>query len=441
MRTLGKIDPSLVEEISRKKGEPEWMRRLRLRALELFEKLPDPEWLGGLDELNIEEMVLFEEVDVRASSWDELPPEIRKFYEEMKLPEMEKRYLAGLSTSFDSEMVYTHVKKYLEEKGVILLPMEEAVKRYPDLVKRYFGRIFPPAEHKYAALHYALWSGGVFVYVPRGVKVEFPVEAFFLISEELLAQFEHTLIVLEEDAYLHFIEGCSSPQFRKFSFHDGAVEAYVHRNAHLKFTTVQNWGKNIINFNNKRAIAEEGSTVEWVEGSFGSWKSYVYPSVILREKARARISNFSIAHAGEWKESGAKLFHVGKESRSTVTAKSISTGDGVSVFRGLVRMNRGAERAFSSVSCDSLLMDPQSKAFTYPHNQIEEPSARISYEASTSFLSEEQMFYLRSRGLDEDAARALIATGFLSDVIAELPPEYGAVFRRVLEYNFRGSVG
>ena len=441
MRTVGKIDPSAVEEISERKKEPEWMRKLRLQALKLFETLPDPLWLPGIEELNLDEMILYEEVDARATSWDELPEDIRRFYEEVNLPETEKRFLAGLSTSYDSETVYYHAKEYLKKLGVILLPMEEAVKKYPGLVKKYFGRIFPMAEHRYAALHYALWSGGVFVYVPPGVKVQFPVEAFFLISEELLAQFEHSLIVVDEGAYLHFIEGCSSPQFRKFSFHDGAVEMYVHKNAHLKFTTVQNWGRNIINFNNKRAIVEEGGTVEWVEGSFGSKNSYVYPSVILHKNARSRMTNFSVAHSEEWKEGGAKIFHLGENSRSTVESKSISVGNGVSVFRGLLKINKGAVNAFSAMSCDSLVMDPESKAFTYPHNQIEEKTARVSYEASTTFLNEDQLFYLTSRGLDEDAARALIAMGFFSDVISELPPEYAAVFKRVLEYDFRGSVG
>ncbi len=441
MRTVGKVERSLVEEISRKKGEPEWMRQLRLQSLELFEKMRDPVWIKGIDEVDLDKLVLYEDVEVRADKWEELPDEIRRFYEELNLPEMEKKFLAGLSTSFDSEIVYSRAKEMLEERGVIMLPMEEAVRRYPEMVRKYFGRVFPPATHKYAALHYALWSGGVFVYVPKNVKIEFPVEAFFLISSEMFAQFEHSLIVVDEGASIHFIEGCSSPQFRKFSFHDGVVEAYVHKNAHLKFTTVQNWSRDIINFNNKRAIVEENGSVEWVEGAFGSKASFVYPSVTLQKNARARVTNFSISHQGEWKESGSKVFHLGEGSRSTVISKTISTGDGVSVYRGLLRINKGAKHAFSAISCDSLLMDEESKTFTYPHNQIEEETARVSYEATTSFLTEEQMFYMNSRGLDEDAAKAMIALGFLSDVVAELPPEYSAVFRKVLEYDFRGSVG
>ncbi len=441
MITKGSIRRSFVEGLSREKAEPEWMRKLRLQALELFERLSDPLWLKGIDEIDLDELVLYEKVDARATSWEELPPEIRRFYEELNLPEQEKKFLAGLATSYDSEMVYYNAKKFLEEKGVVVLPMEEAVKRYPDLVRRYFGKVFPPAEHRYSALHYALWSGGVFVYVPPGVKVTFPVEAFFLVANEMVAQFEHTLIVVGENAFLHFIEGCSSPQFRKFAFHDGVVEAYVHRGGHLKFTTVQNWSRDLINFNNKRTIVEEGGRVEWVEGSFGSRASYVYPSFILRDGASVDMRAFTIAHGGEWKEGGVKLFHVGKDTRSHVVSKSVSSSDGVSVFRGLLRVNRGATGSRSSMSCDSLLLDEESKAFTYPHNQVEEPTAKVSYEATTSFLREDQLFYLRSRGLDEDSAKALIVSGFLSDVISYLPPEYASVFRRVLELDFRGSVG
>ena len=442
MITRGSINPKEVEEISKRKEEPQWMRKFRERSFQLFQRMKDPLWLEEPKEIDLDKLILYDERGIRAQSWEEIPPEIRRFYEEMNLPEQEKEFLAGLSTAYDAETVYTHAKEYLEKKGVILTSIEEAVKKFPELVKRYFGRVFPPAEHRYSALHYALWSGGTFLYVPDGVKVEFPIEAFFVIGEGGISQFEHSLIVVGRNASVHFIEGCSSPQFRKFSLHDGAVEMYVHEGGYLKFTTVQNWSKNVINFNNKRVIVEKDGRVEWVEGSFGSKISVVYPSVVLRENARARIMNFSIAHGGEWKEGGAKLFHIGKNSRSTVVSKSISVENGVSVFRGLLKVNKGAENAFSSISCDSLLMDEESKTFTYPHNQIEEERAMISYEATTSLLSEEQIFYLASRGYDEDTARAKIAVGFLSDIIRELPAEYAAVFDQVLKYDFkRGGVG
>ncbi len=441
MITRGEVDPSFVEEMSRKKKEPEWMRRFRLRALEQFREMKDPLWLRGVEEIDLGSMILYEDVEVRAGSWDELPEDIRRFYEEVNLPEVEKRFLAGLTASFDSETVYARAKEILERAGVILLPMDEAVKRYPELVRRYFGRVMPPTEHRYAALHYALWSGGAFLYVPDGVRIDVPVEAFFLISEELTAQFEHTLVVVGKNASIHFIEGCSSPQFRRFSFHNGMVEAYVHEGGHLKFTTVQNWGRNIVNFNSKRAVVEKGGRVEWMEGAFGSRSSYVYPSVVLQEGASARISGFTVAHPDEWKEGGAKVFHVGRGSRSSVTSKSISVGNGVTVFRGLVKVNRGAENAVSTVSCDSLLMDPESRSFTYPHTQVEEETAKISYEARAWYITADQLFYLATRGLDEDRSRAYIALGFLSDIVSELPPEYSAVFRRVLEYDFGGSVG
>ncbi|MGC9106790.1 MAG: Fe-S cluster assembly protein SufB [Infirmifilum sp.] len=434
----GRISRSTIEELSRSKREPEWMLRLRLRSLELFEKLPTPNWLVGVEELDLEELTHYIQPDVeRVSSWDQLPSEIRSVYEKLGLPEIEARVLSGLAAQFESENIYLSFKKFLEEKGVILMDMSEAVIKYPDLVKKYFMRVFPPSDHKFAALHGAVWSGGVFLYVPPGMRVEAPIEAFFFVASELEAQFEHTLIVADEGSFIHFIEGCAAPLFKKYSFHDGMVEIYAHRNSHVKFTTVQNWSKNLINFNNKRAILEEGAVVEWAEGSLGSKVSYVYPSVILKGRgSRASIYNITLAKGKTWKDGGAKAFHLAPETSSEVVSKSISAQGGVAVYRGLVKMARGARNSKAAVKCDSLLLDTESKAYTYPKNEIEEDDALVVHEATTGRLSEDALFYAQSRGLTEDEARRLLVIGYVGDILKNLPFEYQVVFRRVLGLEF-----
>ena len=436
------VDEYLVRQISEEHSEPEWMLRLRLRALELFHRLPEPRWLRGVDDLDLEGMVLYSGPGVHAESWDDLPEDIRRIYERLNLPDHEKKYLAGLSTTFDSETVYSKILEPLREKGVVLEPMSEALRRYPDLVRKYFSRIFPVAEHRYAALHYALWSGGVFLYVPPGVKLDLPVEAFFYISTELEGQFEHSLIVADRGSEVHFIEGCSAPMFRRFSFHDGAVEIYAHEGAYVRFTTVQNWSKNVINFNNKRAIADRGALVEWVEGSIGARTSVVYPSVVLRgEGARTTMHLFSLSHGPYVKDGGVKVFHVAPNTRSVVVSKGISADGGVNVYRGLVRIVKGARNAFSHVSCDSLILDGRSEASTYPHAQVEEPTATYVHEATTVRFSEDQLFYLQSRGFDEEQAKGLAVLGFIQDVLRNLPLEYASVLRDVLNADFSRGVG
>jgi len=404
--------------------------------------MEEPKWLRGVDGLNLEDLVLYNGPKLHATSWDDLPEDVRRIYERLSLPEYEKEYLAGLATSLDSETVYSNVLDSLREKGVILEPMDVAVREHSDLVRKYFSRIFPMAEHRYAAQHYALWSGGVFVYVPPGVKLNLPIEAFFYISTELEGQFEHSLIVADRASEVHFIEGCSAPLFRNFSFHNGAVEIYAHENAYVKFTTVQNWSKNVINFNNKRAIAERGAFIEWVEGSIGAKTSIVYPSVVLRgEGAKTTMNVFSIAHGPYVKDGGAKIFHVAPNTRSTVVSKGISSDGGVNIYRGLIRILRGAKNAVSHVSCDSLLLDDRSEASTYPHAQVDEPTAVFTHEATTFRFSEDQLFYLQSRGLNEDEAKGLAVLGFIQDILRDLPLEYASVLREVLNADFSKGVG
>ena len=442
----GRVSRSLVGEVSRAKGEPGWMLRLRLRALELFEKLPAPRWLAGVDEVDLDELAYYVRPDVGgvAASWDELPREIREYYEKLGIPELEAKLLAGLNVQFDSETVYHKTKEVLEKKGVVMLPMEEAVKRYPDLVKKYFSRVFPPADHKFAALHYALWSGGAFVYVPPGVRLLGPLEAFFLIGKELEAQFEHTLIVAGEGSYIHFIEGCSAPMYKTYSFHNGMVELYAHRGSTIKFTTIQNWSRNVVNFNNKRGIAEEEARIDWIEGSIGSKITYVYPSTILKGRGSSSTSVVvQLAKGPYLKDTGSKMIHLAPNTRSRIINKSISVDGGVNVYRGLVRMPRGALHARSHVECQSLILDDRSYAYTYPHNQVEEPTASVTHEAVTGRLGEEQLFYLRQRGLSENEAVSLLVLGFLDEIMAELPFEYANVLRKVIEVEFSriGGVG
>ncbi|MEB3825061.1 MAG: Fe-S cluster assembly protein SufB, partial [Desulfurococcales archaeon] len=377
----GRLTRSTIEEISRAKKEPDWMRRLRLRALELFEKLPTPNWVIGVDEIDLEELAYYVKPDLGSpvSSFDELPPDIREYYEKLGIPEMEAKLLAGLNLQFESETVYHKAKEMLEKKGVIMMPMDEAVKKYPDLVKEYFSKVFPAADHKFSALHYALWSGGAFVYVPKGARIVEPIEAFFLIGQSLEGQFEHTLVVADEDSYIHFIEGCSAPMLKRYSFHDGAVELYAHRNSTIKFTTIQNWSKNVINFNNKRGITEEGAHIEWIEGSLGSKITYTYPSTILKGANSSSSSIvIQLAKGNYIKDSGSKMYHLAPNTRSRIVNKSISVDGGVNIYRGLVKIARGALNARSHVECQSLILDDHSLAYTYPHNQVDEPTAVVT---------------------------------------------------------------
>ncbi|BCU68511.1 Fe-S cluster assembly protein SufB [Sulfolobales archaeon HS-7] len=427
----------VIEEISRTKREPEWMLKLRLKGLELFEKLPTPNWLPDvLAGLDISSMNLYVKPNTgTARNWDEVPNEIRNYYDELGIIKSEQDYLAGLVAQFESEPIYENVKKELEKKGVIMLSMESAVQKYPDLVKEYYMRIFPPSDHKFAALHAALSSGGVFVYVPKNVRLVTPIEGFFVIGTPQEAQFEHTLIVADENSSIHFIEGCSAPRLSKDSFHDGMVELYAKRNARIKFTTIQNWSKNVINFNNKRAWADENATIEWVEGSLGAKVSLVYPSTILRGEG-ATSTSLVVTMAGspgDWKDSGSKMIHSAPNTKSKVVNKNIGFNGGVNVYRGLIRVNKGATAARAYVKCDSLMLDDITKAYTFPHNEVMEEDADVAHEAHTLRMNEEQLFYLKVRGIDEKEATSMLVLGFIDDIMRELPFEYATMLNQVIK--------
>ena len=441
----GRIERGLIEELSKAKKEPDWMRRFRLRALEAFEKLPTPRWLYGIEEIDLEEIAYYVKPKAGlAEAWEDLPDWVREAYQKLGLPEAEARALAGLTAVFDSEAVLKRSKQDLSDKGVIVMPMDEAVRKYPDIVKEYFGRVYPCHEHKFSALHCALWSGGAFTYVPPGVRVEQPIEAFFFIGSELEGQFEHTLVVAGENSYIHFIEGCAAPIMRRYSFHDGMVELYAHRGARLYFSTIQNWSRNIVNFNNKRGIAEERAHIEWLEGSIGSKITFTYPTTILRGRgSTTKNVSVSLAHGPVAKDVGAKAIHIGEDTKSYIISKGISGDGGLTTYRGLVKIVRGAKRSYSHVQCDSLILDDKSKAYTFPRNEVDEPTAEVGHEASVGRLGENQLFYLGTRGLSEGEAKALVVLGFIQDALKGLPIEVVSVLSKVIELEFSelGAVG
>jgi Fe-S cluster assembly protein SufB len=440
----GKITRDMVEELSRIRGEPDWMRRLRLRALEMFEKLPEPNWLPIEGSIDLESLVLYAKPTVeRARSWDELPRELREYYEALKIPELEAKVLSGVIGQVDSGVTYESVKKDLERAGVIAMSMDEAVKRYPDLVKQYFAKVFPP-EYKFASLNIALWGGGVFVYVPPNTHVKLPLELVILISSAGVGQFEHSLIIVGENSSVEFIVACAAPVFTGVSLHDGMTEAYIHRGARVRLVDLKNWSRGVIYFGNNRAIIEEGASVDWLSGSLGGKVTIVYPMSVLRGVgSRATVTSVALANGPTWKEEGAKVFHTAPHTYSKVVSKGVSLNGGTSVYRGLVYVRDGAKYAKSSVSCESLVLDERSRAYTIPHEQVFEVTATVTHEAYTGRLGEDKLFYLRSRGLGEEEARSLVVLGYFHDVMVNLPVEYVSVFNRAIELELSrlGGVG
>ena len=440
----GRVARDVVEEISRIRGEPDWMRRLRLRALEMFEKQPWPNWLPLEGSIDLESLVLYAKPIVeRARSLDELPRELREYYEALKIPELEAKVLAGVIGQVDGGVTYESVKRDLERVGVIAMSMDEAVKRYPDIVKQYFAKIFPP-EYKFASLNIALWGGGVFVYVPPGVHVKMPLELVILISSGGVGQFEHSLIVVGENASVEFIVACAAPVFTGLSFHDGMTEVYVHRGARVRLIDLKNWSRGVIYFGNNRAIIEEGASVDWLSGSLGGKVTIVYPMSVLKgANSKTTITSVALANGPTWKEEGAKVFHSAPNTYSKIVSKGVSLNGGTTVYRGLVHVRKGAKYARSSVSCESLILDSKSKAYTIPHEQVFEETAVVTHEAYTGRISEDKVFYLRSRGFTEEEARSLIVLGYFHDIMVNLPVEYVSIFNRAIELELSkmGGVG
>lgn len=432
----------VVEEISREKGEPDWMLRLRLRALEIFQRLPMPKFGPDLSEVDLADISYYLRSVEPVASWDELPEEIRKTFDALGLPEAEKEALAGLGAQVDSEVVYRSILEEVRTQGVLFLPMEEAVREHPDLVREHFMRVIPPADNLFAALHGAVWSGGTFVWVPEGVKVEIPLQAYFRMQTQGVGQFEHTLIVAEPGSSVHYIEGCSAPRYTKVVLHSGMVEIVAKEGAHVRFTTIQNWSRNVYNLNNKRAVAHAGARVDWVSGSLGSKVTMLYPTTVLAGPgASTENLGFTFARDGQYLDVGARALHLAPNTSSRLVSRSVIQGDAKAVFRGKVYVAKNAQGAKGHVECSTLLLSPQAKTETIPVLDAENDEVELAHEATVGRISKDHLFYLMSRGLTEQEALSLIVNGFVSPILKEIPLEYALELKRLLEISFEGAVG
>jgi Fe-S cluster assembly protein SufB len=437
------LSREVVEEISRLKGEPDWMLQLRLKALAIFERKPLPTWGADLSEIDFDNIYYYiKPADRKGRTWDEVPQYIKDTFDKLGIPEAERKFLAGVSAQYESEVVYHSIREDLARQGVIFLDMDSGLREYPEIVKEYFGTVIPAADNKFAALNTAVWSGGSFIYVPKGVHVEIPLQAYFRINAENMGQFERTLIIADEGSSVHYIEGCTAPIYSSDSLHAAVVELIAHKNAKIRYTTIQNWSKNVYNLVTKRAVAYEGATVEWIDGNLGSKVTMKYPGVwLMGERAHAEILSVAFASDGMHQDAGAKVVHAAPNTTSNIVSKSISKGTGRTTYRGLVKVYPGAVNVRANVRCDALLIDETSRSDTYPYMEIEEEQVYIGHEASVSKLGEEQLFYLMSRGLTEQQAALMIVNGFIEPFTKELPLEYAVELNRLIQLEMSGSVG
>jgi len=432
-----------VEDISAQKGEPAWMLDFRLKALEHFEKRPMPNWGADLSGIDFEDIYYYiRPAEKQGKTWDEVPEYIKNTFEKLGIPEAERKFLAGVGAQYESEVIYHSLREDLEKLGVLFLDMDTGLREHPELVKQYFGTIIPANDNKFAALNSAVWSGGSFIYVPEGVKVEVPLQAYFRINAENMGQFERTLIICAPGSYVHYVEGCTAPTYTTASLHSAVVEIIVQEGARCRYTTIQNWSKNVYNLVTKRAAAYKDATMEWVDGNLGSKVTMKYPAVWLMEPgARGEILSVAFAGDGQHQDAGGKVVHVAPNTSSQIISKSISKGTGRSSYRGLVKVAKGAEDVKSNVVCDALLLDETSKTDTYPYIEIEEEKVSVGHEATVSKVAEEQIFYLQSRGLSEDEAMSMIVNGFIEPIAKELPLEYAVELNRLINLEMEGSVG
>jgi Fe-S cluster assembly protein SufB len=437
------LDKKIVEEISAMKNEPEWMKQNRLYALEMYNKLEMPTWGPDLSCLKMDEIATYvkPKTDMK-TSWEDVPEDIRNTFDALGIPEAEKKSLAGVGAQYDSEVVYHSLKEDLLKQGVIYTDFETAVNEYPNLVQEYFMKCVPASDHKFVALHYAVWSGGSFVYVPKGVKVDIPLQSYFRLNSPESGQFEHTLIIVDEGAELHFIEGCSAPKYNKVNLHAGCVELFVKENAKLRYSTIENWSKNMLNLNTKKAIIEKNARMEWVTGSFGSKISMLYPMTTLKGKnAKMEYTGISFAGEGQNLDTGLKVVHAAENTSSVVNSKSISKSGGIATFRSNIVVAKNAENSRSSVSCESLMLDNISASDTIPVSNIQTDDVEFSHEAKIGKISDETIFYLMSRGLSEEEAKAMIVRGFAAPISKELPVEYAAEMNNLINLELEGSIG
>ncbi|GEN54284.1 Fe-S cluster assembly protein SufB [Halobacillus litoralis] len=442
-RTQKGLTKEVVEQISNYKEEPKWMLDFRLKSLEQFYKMPMPQWGGDLSELNFDDITYYVKPSERSErSWDEVPEEIKNTFDRLGIPEAEQKYLAGVSAQYESEVVYHNMEKDLEDLGVIFKDTDSALKENEDLFKEYFGKVIPPSDNKFAALNSAVWSGGSFIYVPKDTKVETPLQAYFRINSENMGQFERTLIIADEGSSVHYVEGCTAPTYSSSSLHSAVVEIFVKDNAYCRYTTIQNWANNVYNLVTKRAVAESNATMEWVDGNLGSKLTMKYPAVLLKgEGARGMTLSIALAGKGQHQDAGAKMHHLAPNTSSTIVSKSISKHGGKVTYRGIVQFGRKAEGARSNVECDTLIMDNESTSDTIPYNEIMNENISLEHEAKVSKVSEEQLFYLMSRGLSEEEATEMIVMGFIEPFTKELPMEYAVEMNRLIKFEMEGSIG
>lgn len=438
------LTPEIVEEISDKKNDPQWMRDFRLKALEVYHKTDIPNWGPDISDLNMDNIVTYVKPKTKMSAdWEEVPEDIKNTFEKLGIPEAERKSLAGVGAQYDSELVYHNLQEEVAAKGVVYSDIESALHGpYGEMIEKQFMKLVPPTDHKFAALHGAVWSGGSFVYVPKGVNVEIPLQSYFRLNAPGAGQFEHTLIIVDEGAELHFIEGCSAPKYNVANLHAGCVELFVGKNAKLRYSTIENWSKNMYNLNTKRARVEENGIMEWVSGSFGSHISYLYPMTILKgDNARAEFTGVTFAGAGQNLDTGAKMVHIGKDTSSYINTRSISKSGGISTYRSAVVIQNQAKNAKSAVSCQSLMLDDQSRSDTVPAIDVRTNQADVGHEAKIGRISDEAVFYLMSRGIPEEEAKSLIVSGFADSVSKELPLEYAVEMNNLIRLEMVGAIG
>jgi len=438
------LNEEVVRDISAKKNEPQWMLDLRLKGLRLYDRKPLPAWGADLTTIDFDNIKYFvRSTEKQAASWEDLPDDIKNTYDRLGIPEAEKqRLVAGVAAQYESEVVYHQIQEDLERQGVLFLDTDTALKEHEDLFKEFFGTVIPVGDNKFAALNTAVWSGGSFIYVPKGVNVEIPLQAYFRINTENMGQFERTLMIIDEGAYVHYVEGCTAPIYKSDSLHSAVVEIIVKKNARCRYTTIQNWSNNVYNLVTKRAIAHEGATMEWVDGNIGSKVTMKYPAVWMTgEHAKGEVLSIAFAGEGQHQDAGAKMVHAAPHTSSTIVSKSVARGGGRTSYRGLVQIDEGAHGSRSTVKCDALLVDTISRSDTYPYVDVREDDVAMGHEATVSRVSDDQLFYLMSRGLSEDEAMAMVVRGFVEPIARELPMEYALELNRLIELQMEGAVG
>lgn len=437
------LTPDIVEEISRVKNEPEWMRDFRLKSLEIYDNMSMPKWGPSLHELDMSQIVTYVKPNTgMKASWKDVPKEIRDTFDRLGIPQAERESLAGVGAQYDSEVVYHSIREELTQQGVVYVNFDEALQEYEDIIKQYFMKVVPPTDHKFAALHGAVWSGGSFVYVPEGVNVEIPLQSYFRLNSPGSGQFEHTLIIVEKGAHLHFIEGCSAPKYNVVNLHAGCVELVVKEDAFLRYSTIENWSKNMMNLNTKRALVEKNGTIEWVSGTFGSHVTMLYPMSILKgEGAKSDFTSVSFSAKGQNLDTGTKVLHAAPNTSSTINSRSISKDGGIAVFRSAVTITPEAKGSKAAVSCESLMMDNKSRSDTLPVMDIRNDEVDIGHEAKIGRVSDEVIYYLMTRGLGEEEAKALVVKGFVEPIAKELPLEYAVEMNNLISIELEGAIG